>query len=92
MENSIELSHTEVTLAFAASCIEGTARRLGKSYKEIFARMKRVGMIENYILPNYDVLHTESREHVIDNMVECLTTWENMTDKQLTCDGTEFAK
>lgn len=40
MENSIELSHTEVTLAFAASCIEGTARRLGKSYKEIFARMK----------------------------------------------------
>lgn len=76
MENLIELSYTEVTLAFVASCIESTARRLGKSYQEIFARMKRVGMIENYILPCYDVLHTESREHVTDNMIECLTTWE----------------
>lgn len=76
MENLIELSHTEVTLAFVASCIESTARRLGKSYQEVFTRMKRVGMIENYILPCYDVLHTESREHVADNMIECLTTWE----------------
>lgn len=38
--------------------------------------MKQVGMIENYILPYYDVLHTESREHVTDNMVECLLAWE----------------
>lgn len=76
MENLIELSQTEVTLAFVASCIESTARRLGKSYQEIFARMQQVGMIENYILPYYDVLHTESREHVTDNMVECLLAWE----------------
>lgn len=76
MENLTELSHTEVTLVFVASCIESTARRLGKSYQEIYARMKRVGMIENYILPYYDVLHTESREYVTDNMIECLTTWE----------------
>lgn len=39
--------------------------------------MKSVGMIANYILPNYEVLHTESREHVTDNMIECLTTWES---------------
>lgn len=76
MENLIELSHTELVLAFAASCIEGAARRLRVPYQEVFARMKRVGMIENYILPCYEVLHTESREHVTDNMVECLITWE----------------
>lgn len=77
MEQLIELSPTEIKLAFVASCIEGTARRLGKSYQEIYARMKHVGMIANYILPNYEVLHTESREHVIDNMIECLITWES---------------
>lgn len=27
-------------------------------------RMKRLGMIENYIYPNYGVLHTESRENI----------------------------
>mgnify|MGYP000731948954 CR=1 FL=1 len=77
MEQLIELSPTEIKLAFVASCIEGTARRLGKSYQEIYARMKHVEMIANYILPNYEVLHTESREHVTDNMIECLITWES---------------
>lgn len=76
MKNLIELSHTELILSFVASCIEGVARRLGIPYQEVFARMKRVNMIENYILPYYDILHTESREHVTDNMVEYLTTWE----------------
>ncbi len=66
----------EQLLAFAASCIEGTARRLNTSYKEVYDRMKRVGMIEQYIIPCYDTLHTLSREHVIDDMVECLITWE----------------
>lgn len=60
----------------AASCVEGTARRLGVPYREVYDRMKRVGMIENYIVPYYDVLHTMNREHVIDDMLECLKTWE----------------
>lgn len=68
MDKQIELSQTEIELAFASFCIEGTAHKLGQPYQEVFARMKRVGMIENYILPNYDILHTESREHVIDNI------------------------
>lgn len=72
----IELPQEEVKLSFAAFCIEGTARRLNKPYKEVFERMRKVDMIEKYILPHYDVLHTESREHVIDDMVECLNTWE----------------
>lgn len=76
MEQLIELSQTEIKLAFVASCIEGTARALGKSYQEIFERMKRVGMIRNYIWPNYEMLHIESRENVTNNMIECLNTWE----------------
>ncbi|MFS2806885.1 DUF3791 domain-containing protein [Parabacteroides distasonis] len=68
MDKQIELSQTEIELAFASFCIEGTARKLGLPYQEVFARMKRVGMIENHILPNYNILHTESREHVIDNI------------------------
>lgn len=76
MEQLIQLSQTEIKLAFVASCIEGTARALGKSYQEIFERMKRVGMIRHYIWPNYEMLHTESRENVTNNMIECLKTWE----------------
>jgi hypothetical protein len=76
MKQLIELSHTELLLSFAASCVEGAARRLGVGYREVFDRMARVNLIEGYILPYYDVLHLESREHLIDNVIECLERWE----------------
>ncbi len=76
MEEYVELSPTEIQLGFVASCIEFVARRLGRSYDEIYRRMKRVGLIEKYIYPFYDVLHTYSREHVTDDLIGCLNDWE----------------
>ena len=64
-------------MAFVATSIETTARFLGVSYKEIYSRMNRVGMIDNYILPNYEPLHSESREVLAQRMVECLNHWED---------------
>ena len=63
-------------MAFVAISIETTARFLGVSYKEVYSRMNRVGMIDNYILPNYEPLHSESREVLAQRMVECLNHWE----------------
>ncbi len=76
MEHSINISQTQIVLAFVATCIEATARTLGVSYREVFLRMKRLGMIENYIFPNYGVLHTESRENIALDMIECMNLWE----------------
>ena len=61
---------------FVATCIETTARYLNTDYREVFERMVRVGMIDNYILPNYEPLHSESREVLAERLVECLTNWE----------------
>ena len=68
MEKIVNIPKTQVILAFVATCIEATARTLGVSYREVFIRMKRLGMIENYIFPNYGVLHTESRENLAQSM------------------------
>lgn len=76
MENLIEISKTQIIMAFVATCIEATARLLDTSYKEVYQRMKKVGMIENYIIPHYEVLHSESRENIAKGMVECLNNWE----------------
>lgn len=76
MENCINISQTQIVLAFVATCIEATARTMGVSYREVFLRMKRLGMIENYIFPNYGVLHTESRENIARDMIECMKSWE----------------
>ena len=67
-------------MAFVATCIEATARLTESNYHDIFQRMNRVGMIENYILPGYEALHSESREVLVDRLMECLKNWE---EKQL---------
>lgn len=64
-------------MAFVSTCIEATARMLDTSYVDVYQRMKRVGMIERYIVPCYETLHSESRENVAENMAECLKEWEN---------------
>ena len=76
MEDRIQLPLDEIKLAFVASCVEGTARKLGLSYIEVYERMKRVDLIDKYIMPHYDVLHTESSEYLIEDVMECLANWE----------------
>lgn len=75
-DHVIKIPKTQIVMAFVATCIETTARFLNVSYKEIFTRMKKVGMIENYIFKNYETLHTQSREYIAEDMVECLKNWE----------------
>lgn len=76
LERQIRLPLGELKLAFAASCVEGLARRLGVPYTEVYERMSRTGVIENYILPFYDTLHTESREYLLDDILEYINNKE----------------
>lgn len=76
MGERMQLPLEEIKLAFAASCVEGAARKLGIPYIEVYERMKKVELIDNYILKHYDTLHTESREYLIEDVIECLNNWE----------------
>ena len=77
MKNVIEISKTQVVMTFVATCVETTARFLNTSYKEVYQRMKRVGLIERFILPHYETLHSESRENLAEVLIECMNNWEN---------------
>ena len=81
MGTIIEISKTQVIMAFVATCIEATARLLNTSYKEVHQRMKRVELIERYIIPHYETLHSESRENIAEGIVECLNEWEGLMDE-----------
>lgn len=76
LEKLIRLPLDELKLAFAASCVEGIARKTGKHYSEVYERMSKVGAIENYILKNYDTLHTESHEYVLEDVEEYIQNRE----------------
>lgn len=76
MGHNIKISKEQIVMAFVATCIETTARFLNVSYKDVYQRMKDVGMIDNFIIPNYEPLHSESREVLAERLVECLNKWE----------------
>ena len=76
MSMLIQRTDQEILMSFVASCIEDVADKLNLDYAEVYERMKVVGMIENYIIPHYDVLHTESRENVTAGMIDTLKRWE----------------
>ena len=76
MNNIIDIPQIQVVMAFVSTCMEATARTLGKDYKEIYDRMEKVNLIDEYIYPCYDTLHTESRENVVADLIDCLNRWE----------------
>lgn len=69
-------SKEEIQMAFVASCIETVAERLNITYREAFERMDRVNMLDGYIYPSYEPLHSESRENLTDSLVDTLQRWE----------------
>ena len=66
----------ESRMIFTSSCIESAARRRNVSTAEMYQRMKRVGLIEGFILKCYEGLHTQSREHVTEDVLGALDIWE----------------
>ena len=72
----------EDRMIFAASCIESVARKWNLPPNEVYKRMKRVNLIEGYILKHYDVIHTESRENITEDIADCLLQWEKVKKEE----------
>lgn len=57
-------------LEFVTLTIGAIAERLGLQMREVFRRLKSSGILDNYIIPSYDVLHTFSLKYVVDDVVD----------------------
>ena len=57
-------------LEFAIFCIENIAITLGKPGNEVYQILaKQSNILNSYIIPNYEVLHTQSKEYIIDDIL-----------------------
>ncbi|MDE6537519.1 MAG: DUF3791 domain-containing protein [Muribaculaceae bacterium] len=77
----IPISDRQLVMMFAASCIEWVAAILDRDYLEIFSRMDKAGIIEEYIIKHYDTLHLESREHISGELIDLLLERETSAHK-----------
>jgi len=76
-----EPSLDERKAIFASSCVEAAARELGMQPDEMYLRFARINLIDEYILPCYEVLHSESRENVTKDIIHTMLLWEEKLKK-----------
>ena len=58
-------------LEFTVFCIENTAERLGLGGDEVYSLLaEKSGILDSYIVPSYDTLHTQDKEYIVDDIVD----------------------
>ena len=58
------------TLEFVTFCISKLSIIQKMPQNEIYRRLKKSGILYEYIIPSYDVLHTFSSRYLIEDLTE----------------------
>ena len=58
------------TLEFVTYCISKLAQVLNLSQREVFRRLMKSGILYDYIVPSYDVLHTFSSRYLVEDLTD----------------------
>lgn len=60
-------------LEFAVFCIESVAAALGKPSGDVYRALSGAGgILYQYIVPSYDVLHTQGRDYIVNDICEVM--------------------
>lgn len=60
-------------LEFAVFCVENVAIKTGKNPEEIYDLLtKKTDILGQYIIPEYDVLHTQSKEYIVEEILDVM--------------------
>ena len=60
-------------LEFAIFCIENVAARLNVDSRKIYdALTEQSDILKEYIIPEYEMLHTQSKEYIVDDIVDVI--------------------
>lgn len=64
---------TKDNLEYAIFCIENVAARLGVGAEKVFiALTEKSDILDSYILPCYDILHTQSKDYIVDDIIDVM--------------------
>lgn len=60
-------------LEFAVFCIENVAAKLGVDAERVYqAFTEKSNILNGYIVPEYEVLHTQSREYIVNDLLDVM--------------------
>lgn len=59
-------------IEFVTFCIGNLSRRLDLSQTETYNMLASSGILDDYIIEAYDVLHTFGKDCLMDDLIECI--------------------
>ncbi len=72
MKDRREMTNSK-EVEFVVFCIENISLRLGISASRVYdALAKESDILNGYIIPEYEILHTQSKEYIIDDILELM--------------------
>ncbi|MBQ9872237.1 MAG: DUF3791 domain-containing protein [Eubacterium sp.] len=58
------------TMQFTVFLIHALADEWGKSYRSVYQVLNESGVLDGYIVPCYDVLHTQGKQYLVEDITE----------------------
>ena len=60
-------------LEFSVFCIENVAAKLGVGAERVYRAFTEKGdILHGYIVPEYEILHTQSREYIVEELLDVM--------------------
>ena len=60
-------------LEFAIFCIENVASKLNVDAAKVYvALVEQTDILNEYIIPEYEVLHTQSKEYIVNDIIDVM--------------------
>lgn len=68
-----ETIHNSRELKFTVFCIENVAAKLGADAEDVYKTLTdKSNILYGYIVPGYEILHTQSKEYIINDIIELM--------------------
>jgi len=60
-------------LDFTVFCVENVAENLGLKGDEVYKLLtEKTDILDSYIIPCYDTLHTQGKEYIVNDIIELM--------------------
>lgn len=60
-------------LEFAIFCIENVASKLHVDEQKVYAALaEQTDILQEYIIPEYEVLHTQGKDYIVDDIIDVM--------------------
>lgn len=71
--DTVETINNSKELEFVVFCIENVALKLGVDAKQVYkAFIDKSDILNGYIVPEYEILHTQSKEYIVNDIIELM--------------------